>query len=119
MGSQSASRQMTANDRISRVIFEYAAKIAAAQDLDTLLELDAGMARDLVGADRCSIWLIDAKNKRLWTKVAHGVHELHVPLGAGLVGACIDRNEAIVVNDTSEDPRFNKQVDLESGYETK
>jgi len=110
---------MTANDRISRVIFEYAAKIAAAQDLDTLLELDAGMARDLVDADRCSIWLIDTKNKRLWTKVAHGIHELHVPLGAGLVGACIDRNEAIVVNDTSADSRFNKQVDLESGYVTK
>jgi len=110
---------MVTNDRISRVIFDYAAKIGAAQDLDSLLELDAGMARDLVGADRCSIWLLDAKNKRLWTKVAHGVQELHVPLGTGLVGACIERNEAIVVNDTSQDPRFNKKVDLESGYITK
>lgn len=110
---------MTANDRISRVIFDYAAKIAGAQDLDSLLELDAGLARDLVGADRCSIWLVDAKNKRLWTKVAHGVRELHIPLGAGLVGACIARNEAIVVNDTSQDKRFLKSVDIESGYVTK
>ncbi len=110
---------MIANDRISRVIFDYAAKIGAAQDLDAVLELNAGMARDLVGADRCSIWLVDTKTNRLWTKVAHGVRELHIPIGQGLVGACVARNEAIVVNDTSRDERFLKSVDKESGYATK
>jgi len=69
---------MVPQDRISHVIFEYAAKIGAAQDLDALLLLNAGMARALVGADRCSIWLVDAKNSRLWTKVAHGVEELNI-----------------------------------------
>src|SRR5881394_2752106 len=42
------------------------------------------MARELVGADRCSIWLIDAKHHCLWTKVAHGVEETHIPIGRGL-----------------------------------
>jgi sigma-B regulation protein RsbU (phosphoserine phosphatase) len=110
---------MIPTDRISRVIFDYAAQIGAAQDLDAVLELNAGMARDLVGADRCSIWLVDSKNNSLWTKVAHGVRELHIPMGQGLVGACVARNEAIVVNDTSSDPRFLKSVDKESGYVTK
>jgi sigma-B regulation protein RsbU (phosphoserine phosphatase) len=110
---------MIPTDRISRVIFDYAAKIGAAPDLDAVLELNAGMARDLVGADRCSIWLVDAKNNRLWTKVAHGVRELHIPIGQGLVGACVARNETILVNDTSSDPRFLKSVDKESGYVTK
>jgi sigma-B regulation protein RsbU (phosphoserine phosphatase) len=110
---------MLANDRVSRVIFDYAAKIGAAQDLDAVLELNAGMARDLVGADRCSIWLVDKKLNRLWTKVAHGVRELHIPIGQGLVGACVARNEAILVNDTSSDERFLKSVDKESGYVTK
>jgi sigma-B regulation protein RsbU (phosphoserine phosphatase) len=110
---------MIATDRISRVIFDYAAKIGAAADLDAVLELNAGMARDLVGADRCSIWLVDAKNNRLWTKVAHGVTELHIPMGQGLVGACVERNETIMVNDTSSDPRFLKTVDKASGYVTK
>src|SRR5258708_7523213 len=109
---------MVPTDRISRVIFEYAAKIGAAQDLDALLVLNAGMARGLVGADRCSIWLVDTKNGRLWTKVAQGVGELHIPIGQGLVGACIARNEAILVNDTSRDERFLRSVDIESGYVT-
>src|ERR1700681_4220153 len=119
MSSHSARQAMIANDRISRVIFDYAAKIGAAQGLDAVLQLNAGMARDLVGADRCSIWLVDLKCNRLWTKVAHGVPELHIPLGQGLVGACVSRNEAIMVNDTSRDERFLKSVDKESGYVTK
>jgi len=32
-----------------------------------------------------------------------GVRELHIPLDQGLVGACVARDEAIVVNDTSRD----------------
>lgn len=110
---------MVSTDRISRVIFDYAAKIGAAQDLDALLVLNAGMARGLVGADRCSIWLVDTKHNRLWTKVAHGVQELHIPIGQGLVGACIARDEVIRVNDTSQDERFLKSVDIETGYVTK
>jgi phosphoserine phosphatase RsbU/P len=109
---------MAPKDRVSSVIFEYAAKIAAAGDLDALLVLNAGMARDLVGADRCSIWLVDAKNGRIWTKVAHDVGELQIPIGQGLVGACISRNETILVNDASRDERFLKTVDVESGYVT-
>ena len=119
MSTQSAKRAMIPKDRISRVIFDYAAKIGAAQDLDALLVLNAGMARGLVGADRCSIWLVDTKNSRMWTKVAHGVQKLHIPTGQGLVGACVARNEAILVNDPSQDERFLRSVDIETGYVTK
>jgi sigma-B regulation protein RsbU (phosphoserine phosphatase) len=110
---------MVPQDRISRVIFDYAAKIGAAQSLDSLLELNAGIARDLVGADRCSIWLLDAKNNCLSTRIADGVGELHVPIGQGIVGSCVARNETILVNDTSQDARFLKSLDMETGYVTK
>lgn len=110
---------MMSSDRISRVIFDYAAKIGAAQDLDALLVLNAGMARGLVGADRCSIWLLDTKNNRLWTKVAHGVRELQIPIGQGLVGAAVARDETILVNDASGDERFLRSVDIGTGYVTK
>ena len=78
---------MISKDRISQVIFDYASRIGGAEDLDALLELNAGMARDLVGADRCSIWLMDAKTNRLWTKVAQGIETIYIPMGQGVVGA--------------------------------
>jgi len=108
----------SAGERISRVIFEYAARIGQEQDTDTLLRLNADMARDLVGADRCSIWLVDAPAGQLHTKVAHGVGEIRVGLGHGLVGACVDQGEPVIVNDTSADERFLDRIDKSSGYIT-
>jgi sigma-B regulation protein RsbU (phosphoserine phosphatase) len=105
-------------ERVSQVIFEYAARIAQEQDTDKLLQLNADMARDLVGADRCSIWLADAKSKQLHTTVAHGVGEIRVDLGHGLVGACVAQAQPVLVNDTSKDDRFLDRVDQGSGYVT-
>jgi len=81
--------------------------------------LNAALARDLVGADRCSIWLIDPGSNELWTRVAHGVDELRIPFGHGIAGACVAGKQTILVNDASSDPRFHKQVDQKSGYETR
>jgi sigma-B regulation protein RsbU (phosphoserine phosphatase) len=103
-------------EHISKVIFNYATKIGGARETGANLQLNADMARDLVGADRCSIWLIDRKSSELWTMVAHGVPPLRIPMGQGLVGASIDANESIVVNDTSKDPRF---LHTAGNYETK
>jgi sigma-B regulation protein RsbU (phosphoserine phosphatase) len=106
------------SERISRVIFEYAAKIGQEQDTQNLLHLNADMARDLVGADRCSIWLVDAAAGQLHTTVAHGVGEIRIGIGDGLVGACVAQAAPIVVNDTSTDERFLNRIDQGSGYET-
>lgn len=106
-------------DRISRVIFEYATQIEGARETGATLRLNAGMARDLVDADRCSIWLIDSKANELWTMVAHGVPELRIPLGHGIVGAAIANNETILVNDAAADPRFLQLAASAGGYQTK
>jgi sigma-B regulation protein RsbU (phosphoserine phosphatase) len=108
---------MQRDEQISRVIFTYATRIGEARDTDAILKLNADMARDLVGADRCSIWLIDRKNQQLWTKVAHGMDEIRIPMGQGIAGACIEGNETIVVNDTSQDARFFR-ISGQGGYQT-
>ena len=105
-------------DHISRVIFDYAGRIGNVHETGAFLRLSADMARDLVGADRCSIWLVDAARQELWTTVAHGVPELRIPLGHGLVGASIQEGVSIVVNDTARDPRFLNTA-AQSGYDTK
>ncbi len=113
------SETASARDHISQVIFAYAARITQEQDTANLLRLNADMARDLVGADRCSIWLIDGTANQLYTTVAHGVGELRIDIGHGLVGACVARGEPVVVNDTSADTRFLNQIDESSGYITR
>ena len=110
-------------DHIARVIFDYAGKIGNVRDTAHFLQLNADMARDLVGADRCSIWLVDNPKHELWTTVAHGLaeyglRELRIPMGQGIVGAAIHANESIVVNEAESDPRFLRTA-ATGGYVTK
>jgi sigma-B regulation protein RsbU (phosphoserine phosphatase) len=104
--------------RICQVIFEHAARISRESDISTLLSLNADLARDLIGADRCSVWLLDERTGELWTKVAHGVKELRIPAGTGIVGNCIAANSDIIVNNAGSDERFLRRVDEASGYRT-
>ena len=99
-------------------IFEHAARIGREQLIDELVRLNSDFARDLAGADRCSLWLIDPEHGELWTKVAHGVEPIRIPLGVGLVGACIRDDEVILINDAKNEPRLLRQVDEHSGYKT-
>jgi sigma-B regulation protein RsbU (phosphoserine phosphatase) len=104
--------------RICQVIFEHAARISRESDISKLLNLNADLARDLIGADRCSVWLIDEQTGELWTKVAHGVSELRIPAGTGLIGSCITSDRNIIVNHADSDERFLRRVDQSSGYRT-
>jgi len=106
-------------DHMVQAIFEHATRIGREQQIDELMRLNADFARDLAGADRCSLWLIDASRNELWTKVAHGVEPIRIPLGEGLVGACIQQDEVLLVNDIAADVRFLRGVDQSSGYRTR
>ncbi|HYL36028.1 MAG TPA: SpoIIE family protein phosphatase [Bryobacteraceae bacterium] len=105
-------------DRIYKVIFEYAGRIGREQDKDALVAEVAGMARDLVGADRCSVWLLHPEGRELYTRFAHGVREIRHPIGLGLVGRCAETGEPSVVNSPATDPRFSDTVDCMTGYRT-
>jgi sigma-B regulation protein RsbU (phosphoserine phosphatase) len=107
-----------ASDRIVQAIFDYAARISRETRIEELVRLNADFARDLIGADRCSLWLADASKNELWTKVAHGVAPLHIPMDEGLVGACVRENRVLIVNDAERDSRHLHTVDLASGYRT-
>ncbi|HWF47816.1 MAG TPA: GAF domain-containing protein, partial [Bryobacteraceae bacterium] len=105
-------------ERISQAILQYGSRIARERDADTLLALNADMARDLLDAERCSIWLIDRNTEQLWTKVAHGVGPLRIPVDHGLVGASVREGVPVMVNNASSDGRFSTVIDSQVGYRT-
>lgn len=101
--------------------------IDASQTINSTLELDEVLERILltatenVRADRGTIYLVDAPNNELWSKVLQGETKLEIrlPMGQGLAGFVAQTGEIIILDDAYEDPRFNQEVDQESGYHTK
>lgn len=101
------------------LIFSYITRISSERRAENILMLLADMARSLVYADRCTVWLMSKDKERLWTKVAHGVEQIEVRSGSGIVGHAIEQNERLIINDVHADPRFNPEVDRQTGYYTR
>ncbi|BBI34842.1 HD domain-containing phosphohydrolase [Cohnella abietis] len=108
-----------APEELLRVIFGYTAKIASERQLNAVLVHMADMGREMILCDRCTVWLIDELNSQLYTTVAHGVDEIRIPYGTGLVGSAIQAGEPIIIEDAYNDPRHNADNDLRTGYHTK
>ena len=105
-------------DALLALIFNYISKIAAIHEPNELLIEVAKMGRDIVQADRCSVWLLDHEHEMLWTKVAQGVDPLRIPANSGIVGEVIQKQEATIINDVYAHPKFNRSVDEKTGYKT-
>ena len=111
-------KQVVESQRILELLFTYMPKIAAERKMDSLLVLMADLGRSIVAADRCSLWLVDEDNGELWTKVAHGVSELRIPLNAGFVGYSVRTAEPLLIKDAYQDPRFDRRSDEKTHYRT-
>ena len=105
-------------DELLELIFNHIAKIASIHDPEKLLVEVAVMGRDIVNADRCSVWMLDNETQTLWTKVAHGVDFIRIPSNSGIVGKVIAHAQAKIINDVYANADFNRSVDEETGYKT-
>jgi len=100
-------------------IFRYIPQIAKERNLDRLIVLLADLGRDLITADRCTVWLIDEESETLWSKVAHGLDRIGIPKTAGIAGRVAMTGEAIITNDPYNYECFDKEVDIKTGYKTR
>jgi len=95
--------------------------VSAETDIDVLLKVIAEETKTAIQADRCSVFLYDRENNQLWSKVALGMdsQEIRFPADRGLAGHVVQTGEPINIKDAYSDDRFNKEIDLQTGYTTK
>ncbi len=89
-------------------------------DLDDLLELILGRLTDLLDADRSTLYLVDDTVGDLVSRVTIGskVRSIRVKVGHGIAGMVAKTGKPIRVRDAYEDPRFEAEWDLLTGYRT-
>ena len=74
--------------------------------------------KDIVDAQRCSIFINDIETNELWTTLADGVEKIIIPSDKGIVGETIKTRDGIIVNDVYSNPNFLSKVDEETGFTT-
>jgi adenylate cyclase len=95
--------------------------LAQTLELGRLIEVIMRKAREIMDAERSSLFLIDRHTQELWSKVAEGMEasEIRFPLHQGIAGHVATTGETLNIADAYQHPLFNPEVDQKTGYHTR
>ncbi|MDP8933174.1 MAG: GAF domain-containing protein, partial [Cyanobacteriota bacterium] len=92
-------------------------------DLETTLRAVMDQARDLMQADRSTLFLLNREANELWTKVAKAdgktMVEIRIPANKGIAGYVASTGQPLNITDAYDDPRFDPSTDQQTGYRTR
>ena len=100
-------------------ILDVTRKLAAPFDLDTMLSEVVDAARNILDADRGTVFLYDDRTDELYIQVATGMDAIRIPADKGIVGESAQTRKLINVPDCYADARFNRDIDRKTGYRTR
>ena len=89
---------------------------------DDLLKVILESAVRIFSVEGCSIALIDEMERQLAFAFVVGgakVEEFRLELGQGIAGWVAQKDQGVVCNDVSQDPRFFGEIDRRTGFRTK
>ena len=102
-----------------RQILEVTRKLAAPFDLDTMLGEVVEASRQVLNADRGTVFLYDSANDELVVRVGTGLESIRIPADKGIVGESAQTRTLINVPDCYADDRFNRAIDKQTGYRSR
>ena len=112
-----------ASDAIRRllVLLEVADTVTQRLSLDHQLPRLIDLIVEVLDADRATLFLHDADAGELFSRVAggEGVSEIRMLQGVGVAGSVFGSGVGEIVDDAYRDPRFNPEVDRQTGYRTR
>lgn len=98
---------------------EFGKKLLSKPSLTDGLVLISKTAKELLNADRCSIYIYDSAKNELWTTLADGIKKIKISADEGLAGYTLKEKKPIISNDPYNDVRFLKEIDHKTGYVTR
>lgn len=103
-------RDMERKAEESHALIQTSSSISASLDLETVLQLIADQAKQLLKADGSRIHMLDPDEGILRTLIAKDPHaeamlDMDLEPGVGLAGLVLETGEALIVNDPASDPR--------------
>jgi adenylate cyclase len=95
--------------------------VAAMETLDDVLAALIEMTVLKTDSDRGTLFLNDPATGELYSRVLQGEQTFEIRLlnDVGIAGRVFTTHECLIINDAYADPRFNREVDELTGYETR
>ncbi len=103
------------------ILLDVTIALSQTLDLDALIIKIVNKMREILEAERGTLFLWDRDTDELWSKVVlgDGMKEIRLPSAVGLVGHVARTGEMLHIENAYQDPRFNPAVDRETGFLTR
>lgn len=105
----------------AELLLDISRKMSAMDSLDTVLKVLMETATSKLNAERGTLFLNDPNTRELYSRVAmgHFMREIRILNTNGIAGYVFSKGEGIIVPDAYSDPRFNRNVDEQTGFITR
>jgi adenylate cyclase len=111
------------NQRGVSALLKATTTLGQSLDLQSTLLTVMELARDLMQADRSTLFLFDTDTNELWTKVAKADQKTMVDIrfsaSKGIAGYVASTGQVVNISDAYTDPRFDPSTDKKTGYRTR
>jgi len=109
---------MAIDDKVAFVLMKLS-HLSVQRDREAYLRGLIDLCAQATDAERATVYFVDQVRKELWSRIASRTAiEIRLPVGSGIAGQVAQTGETINVPDAYADPRFDRNVDLRSGYRT-
>lgn len=111
------------NQRGVTALLKATSSLGQSLNLEKTLQVVMDEARDLMQADRSTLFLLDRETGELWSKVATAdgqtTMKIRIPANRGIAGYVASTGQTLNIPDAYEDPRFDANIDKQTGYRTR
>jgi Nif-specific regulatory protein len=110
-----------------RLLYDLGCAFVAKTDLAELIPFVIAKCREALNTEAASVLLLDRERNEFYfpfvsddnSSVAGVLAQLRVPADRGIAGAALRSGKALIVADAQNDPRFYRNVDVETGAVTR
>lgn len=119
--TRSGTHSLTRKEKFNELLLKITNDMAASQNLDDALETLVEITTSAIGGERGTIFLNDENSQELYSRVAQGNfrREIRIMNTKGVAGWVFTHKEGAIILDAYKDDRFDKSVDMRTGYRTK
>ncbi|WP_199247615.1 GAF domain-containing protein [[Phormidium] sp. ETS-05] len=111
------------NQRGVNALLKATTSLGQSLDMETTLRSVMDLAKELMQADRSTLFLLSKDTGELWTKVAKAdgrtMMEIRIPANKGIAGYVASTGQTLNIPDAYQDPRFDPSTDQRTGYKTR
>ncbi len=100
-------------------LYKLSLDIFSAKTIDALLIDVMVHVTKALNADRSTLFIVNAEEGILWSKVAQKTEPITIAIGKGIAGWVAQAGETVNIRDAYNDPRFNSEIDHRTGYHTR